>query len=293
MTTTEHGELDRVSGHGTTGHEWDGIRELNTPLPRWWLWTFYACIVWSVGYWIVYPAWPMVSGFTRGMLGYSSRGDLSEDLGAFKARRNLQAKGLETAGLAEIKSDPKLLPIALAQGRAAFGDNCAPCHGAGGAGAKGYPNLADDDWLWGGKLEDIHTTITHGIRAANDQATRLSLMPAFGHDGLLKPQEIQSVANHVRFIAGLEPERDADLKGGGKIFAENCAVCHGAEGKGNPELGAPNLTDAIWFYGSDIGAITATVTNARNSVMPSWTGRLDPVTIKSLALYVHSLGGGQ
>jgi cytochrome c oxidase cbb3-type subunit III len=293
MTTYERGEIDTVSGHSTTGHDWDGIRELNTPLPRWWLWTFYASILWSIGYWIIYPAWPLVSGFTHGALGYSSRGDLAADLDSFKAVRAAQAVGLEKAGLAEIARDPKMLSVALAQGRAAFGDNCTPCHGAGGAGGKGYPSLADDDWLWGGKLEEIHATISHGVRATNDEATRLSLMPAFGHDGILKTDEIRAVANYVRSIAGLEPEKGAVLEIGKKTFVQNCALCHGAEGKGNPELGAPNLTDAIWLYGSDIGAITATITNARNSVMPSWTGRLDPVTIKSLALYVHSLGGGQ
>ena len=290
---SDHQDFDAATGRTTTGHEWDGIKELNTPLPRWWLWTFYACILWAVGYWVVYPAWPLVNGYTRGVIGYSSRADVLVDLKDLKQRRGVQAAALEKASVEEIKASPDMLRIAMAQGKAAFGDNCAACHGLGGAGSKGFPNLNDDEWLWGGKLADIQTTLTHGIRATNDDKTRISQMLAFGRDGILKRDEVRTVANYVRSIAGLSVEKGADIEAGQKIFAANCAACHGPAGKGNLEFGAPNLTDAIWLYGSDLESIVETVTNGRGGVMPAWAGRLDPTTIKALTVYVHSLGGGQ
>lgn len=293
MADRNHHELDAHSGQTTTGHDWDGIKELNTPLPRWWLNIFYACIIWSLGYYVVYPSWPGITSHARGVLGYSARADVAVELDALNASRTLQAAGLATADLATIKADPKLLTIAQAQGRAAFANNCAPCHGTGGAGAKGYPNLNDDEWIWGGTLDAIHTTLLHGIRAANNDNTRISAMPAFGRDGLLKKEEIRNVANHVRALGGLSTEPIYDAKLGVKVFTENCAACHGEAGKGNPELGAPNLTDAIWLYGSDIETLVETVSYSRAGVMPAWSERLDPITIKSLAVYVHSLGGGK
>ena len=286
-------KIDAPTGQTLNDHEWDGIRELNTPLPRWWVNVFYATIVWSFAYWIVYPAWPLVSSYTTGLFGYSTRASVAVELEALQARRTAQAAGLKDASLEQIRTDANLSRIALAQGKAAFGDNCSPCHGIGGAGTKGYPNLNDDDWLWGGKLTDIETTLKHGVRVANNNDTRLSVMSAFGRDGVLKKEEVRAVSNHVRSLAGLEPEKGADLALGKKIFAEQCVSCHGDAGKGNQELGAPNLTDNIWLYGSDIETIYETVYNGRNGVMPAWAGRLDPVTIKALTVYVHSLGGGK
>jgi cytochrome c oxidase cbb3-type subunit 3 len=285
--------FDAISGQTTTGHEWDGIRELNTPLPRWWLWLFYLTIAFSVVYWFFYPAWPLVTGYSGGILGYTNRTRVAADLAAGQAARMEAAGGLEKASLSEIETDPKLLEVGLARGKAAFGDNCAPCHGAGGQGQKGYPNLTAGRWLWGGTLEQIQATITHGARFASDPGTHLSAMPAFGKDGILKPEQIGQVANYVRTLDKLEPEAGVDVEAGKKIFADNCAVCHGDEGKGNVEMGAPNLTTKVWLYGNDIKDLVYTVTNAHNSVMPAWGGRLDPITIKSLALYVHSLGGGE
>ena len=284
-------QVDKVSGQTTTGHEWDGIRELNTPLPRWWLYLFYLTIAFAVVYWIAYPAWPLVSGYTSGLLGYTNRARVAEDVAAGQAARMQSAAGLANATVAQIAADPKLTEIALAQGKAAFGDNCAPCHGSGGQGQKGYPNLTAGRWLWGGTLEEIKTTITHGIRA-DDADTHMSAMPSFGKDGILKPEEIREVADYVRTIDGLEPEQGVDVAAGKKIFADNCAACHGDQGKGNIEMGAPNLTTKVWQYGSNLKDLIYTITYARNSVMPAWGGRLDPVTIKSLAVYIHSLGGG-
>jgi cytochrome c oxidase cbb3-type subunit III len=289
---TDHSDIDKVTGTATTGHDWDGIKELNTPLPRWWIITFYACIVWAVGYWIVYPAWPLVSGYTSGVLHYSSRADVAVELANLEKIRGEKMVTLGAASLADIEKDPALLALARARGKAVFGDNCAPCHGSGGAGAMGYPNLNDDDWLWGGTLDQIMQTIQFGARSGHPKSHE-SAMLAFGRDGMLKSEEITTVANYVRSLSGLSTRQDYDPVAGRKIFAENCVSCHGDAGKGNQEVGAPNLTDKIWLYGSDEATIIDTITNGRASVMPAWIGRLDPSTIKAMAVYVHSLGGGQ
>jgi cytochrome c oxidase cbb3-type subunit 3 len=293
VATTETPQFDKTTGQTTTGHEWDGIRELNTPLPRWWLWTFYATIVFSVLYWIVYPAWPLASSYTTGLFGTSNRTEVAVAVEAMKAQRAETEKGLVTASLQDIEANKPLLGLAIAHGRAAFAENCAPCHGSGGQGGKGYRNLTNDDWLWGGKLDDISTTITHGIRAYQDTDTRSSAMPAFGKDGILKPEEIHQVASYVRTLSKLEPEAGVDVAAGKKLFADNCAACHGDDGKGMLQVGSANLTDGLQLYGSDLKDLIYTITNARNSTMPAWGGRLDPVTIKTLAIYVHSLGAGQ
>ena len=199
---------------------------------------------------------------------------------------------LASASLQEVEATPELLDFARALGRQAFGDNCAPCHGAGGGGAKGYANLVDNDWIWEGRLDDIAATIRHGARSLDDRGHQDS-MPAFGRDGLLKAEEISAVADYVRSLSGLSTEPGADLVRGGKIFADNCAVCHGPQGKGKREMGAPNLTDQIWLYGSDKKTIAEGIWNGRGAVMPAWGGKLDDVNIKALAVYVHTLGGGE
>jgi cytochrome c oxidase cbb3-type subunit 3 len=288
----ERKEIDALTGTATTGHEWDGLRELNTPLPRWWLWLFYITIVWSVGYWIVYPAWPLLTSATEGTFGWHARSAVVADLDQLKQQRGPLMAKLTTAPMTEIAADPQLLDFSRAVGRVAFADNCAPCHGAGGGGAKGYPNLNDDDWLWGGKLADIETTIRHGVRAGDDKG-RAGNMPAFGRDNILKANEISAVADYTRTLSGLTAEAGADLALGKKVFADNCAACHGPEGKGNREVGAPNLTDRIWLYGPDKQTIVEGIRNGRGGVMPVWTGRLPEPTIKALTLYVHTLGGGE
>jgi cytochrome c oxidase cbb3-type subunit 3 len=281
-------EIDRVSGVSTTGHEWDGLKELNHPLPKWWLYVWYACIAWALVYYVLYPSWPLVSSYTTGVLGYSQRQAALDSVAAGQAARAEIGKGLADASLDKIKADPKLLEFAMANGKAAFGDNCSPCHGSGATGGPGYPSLQDDDWLWGGKLEDIHQTLKVGIRSTHDE-TRQSQMPAFGKDGVLKKDEISEVADHVLSLSG----KGAASAKGKTLYTDNCASCHGDDGKGNVELGAPNLSDAIWLYGGTKDKIVETITNSRQGVMPTWEGRLDPVTIKSLAVYVHSLGGGK
>jgi cytochrome c oxidase cbb3-type subunit 3 len=288
----DHTEVDSVSGTTTTGHAWDGIKELNTPLPRWWVITFYITIIWAIGYWIVYPAWPTISSNTAGLFGYSSRADVAVELANLEKIRGGKMAALATASLADIEKDPALLALARAKGKTVFGDNCAACHGTGATGSKGFPNLNDDDWLWGGSLEQIQQTLLYGVRSGHSK-THEGQMLAFGKDGMLKPAEIVTVANYVRELAGLPTRAGYDPKAGAKIFAENCVACHGDNAKGNPDVGAPNLTDKIWLYGSDEASMIETITNGRAGVMPAWEGRLDPVTIKAMAVYVHSLGGGK
>ncbi len=283
--------IDEATGVETTGHRWDGdLMELNKPLPRWWLYTFYACILWAVGYWVAYPAWPIRNDYTKGMLGYSQRAQVSKDVQASHDAQAAFRTELANTALADVKSKSDVLRFATASGAAAFAANCSPCHGRGAQGFPGYPNLNDDDWLWGGKVDDIQKTITHGIRS-EDKDTRSSEMPKFGLDKLLEPAQISDTAEYVLSLSGLS--KDADAAGrGGKIFAEQCAVCHGENGKGNQELGAPNLTDSIWLFGSKKDDVVQTIMTGRGGKMPAWTGRLDDVTIKALAVYVHNLGGG-
>ncbi|UCH75256.1 MAG: cytochrome-c oxidase, cbb3-type subunit III [Rhodospirillales bacterium] len=281
-------ETDSVTGTETTGHEWDGIKELNTPLPRWWLIVFWITVIWSVAYFILYPSWPGWDGVWN----YTARKDVAARLEAVQAERAEWLDKLAVASLDEIEQEPDLLEFAIAGGRAAFADNCAPCHGTGGAGGPGYPNLLDDDWLWGGTVEAIGTTLRHGIRWAQDEETRISDMPRFGVDELLTADQIGDVAEYVLSLSHGATDRTAADRGQ-TIYAENCAVCHGPNGGGNAELGAPQLNDAIWLYGGGKENLVTTISRSRRGVMPAWGGRLDPVTIKQLAIYVHSLGGGE
>ncbi|MFO1175861.1 MAG: cytochrome-c oxidase, cbb3-type subunit III [Paracoccaceae bacterium] len=274
----------------TTGHEWDGIREFDNPMPRWWLWTFYLTIIWGIGYTVFYPAWPLIHGATHGLWGYSTRQEVAADIKAFDAQNAPIEAKLVATDLKAIAADPELANYTQNAGHAIFQTWCAQCHGAGAGGAKGFPNLLDNDWLWGGTIDDIHTTITHGIRNTTDPDARFSQMPAFGE--ILKPEEIDQVVNHVLAISG-QPHDAALATAGAQIFTDNCASCHGPDGKGGREFGAPNLTDAIWLYGGDPATIKETVTKARFGVMPAWQGRLTEAQIRAVASYVHSLGGGE
>ena len=282
----------KTPSDGTTGHEWDGIKEWNNPLPRWWLYILYATIVFSIVYVVLYPALPGITGATAGTLRYNSRRELMAEMAAVDASRAATLQKLVATPINELPNNPELMRFAVQKGKAAFKVNCVQCHGSGAAGLKGYPNLNDDDWLWGGNMETIHTTLVHGIRYPYDEETRQSAMPAFGRDELLTPAQIDQSVEYVRKIS--RQEHDAKKAAAGSaIFAEQCALCHGADGRGNKELGAPNLTDAIWLYGGDRAALTHTIVNARNGVMPGWQQRLDPATITALTAYVHSLGGGE
>lgn len=287
-------EKDAITGTETTGHEWDGIKELNTPLPKWWLYVLYACILWSVVYWFFYPAIPWVNGYTRGFLGYDQRSDLDQQLAAAREAQAVYLDRLETASLAQISDDQDLLGFALAGGEAAFAENCAPCHGLGGAGqAGGYPSLADDDWLWGGSLDTIHTTLLYGIRSEHPE-TRMSIMPSYGADGMLTRDQINDIAEYVVSLSGEAEDAEAAARGA-ELFhrPDLCVSCHGEDAQGSTELGAPSLTDQIWLYGSTPDEVAAQIYHPKLGEMPAWADRLDPATINMLAVYVHALGGGE
>lgn len=285
-------EIDPVTGVETTGHVWDGdLRELNKPLPKWWLYTLYACIVWAIGYWVLYPAWPTPDGYTKGYLDYSQRGEVSRDVAAAKADQSKFLEAIASTPAADIEKNPDLMEFVMRGGAAQFGNNCAPCHGRGAQGFKGYPNLNDDDWLWGGSEEALEKTIAHGIRSGDKDAHE-SQMPRFGIDQILDPGQMSDAAEFVLSLSGQSTDTAAAERGKA-IFEEQCAACHGPEGKGTQEVGAPNLTDSIWLYGGKKADIMETIRTGRGGVMPAWASKLDPVTVKMLAIYVHSLGGGK
>ncbi len=276
----------------TTGHVWDGIEEFNNPLPRWWLWTFYATIVWAVIYTIAYPAWPLVNSATAGILGYSTRAEVAKDIAAVEEANSAINTKLASVELAAIAEDGELAAYAVSAGGAVFRTWCAQCHGSGAAGAKGYPNLLDDDWLWGGDTEAIHFTISHGIRNEEDGDARYSEMPAFGRDEILEAADIDAVVNYVMSLSGTAQDA-SKVAAGQVVYEDNCAACHMDDGTGDREQGAPNLADAIWLYGGDYDTLVETVTNSRFGVMPSWTTRLSEAEIRAVTTYVHQLGGGE
>ena len=279
----------------TTGHSWDGIEEFNNPLPRWWLWIFYACIVWGIWYSVAYPAWPGVKSATAGYLGFSTRAQVAEEIATAEAKNAAINEKLASVELASIATDPKLEGYAKSAGAAVFKTWCAQCHQTNGAGAVGYPNLQDDDWLWGGTMEDIHLTLLHGIRSETDDDSRYSEMPAFGRDELLEEEEISQVVNFVMSLTpNVNPPQDPSMvEAGAVVFEDNCAACHMEDGSGDRTQGAPNLADAIWLYGGDYAAISETVHNSRFGVMPDWNERLSEAQIRAVATYVHQLGGGE
>ncbi|MEO0496007.1 MAG: cytochrome-c oxidase, cbb3-type subunit III [Pseudomonadota bacterium] len=283
-------EKDDITGTDTTGHEWDGIKELNNPLPRWWLWSFYGTIVFALIYSLAYPAFPLINSSTSGLLGWSSRADLASDVQAVASSRAALASELTQIELADAATMPELMQFALAGGESAFRVNCSQCHGSGAAGGGIYPNLVDDDWLWGGTVDDIYLTLLHGIRYTGDDDTRISQMPAFGD--ILQRDEIKDVAAYVASLSnpGVDPGAH---ESGMALYIDNCSVCHGEAGEGMVELGAPALNDAIWLYGGELTQIVAQISAPKMGVMPGWQDRLDDVTVRQLALYVHSLGGGQ
>jgi cytochrome c oxidase cbb3-type subunit 3 len=282
-------QIDDVTGTETTGHEWDGIKELNTPLPRWWLWTFYACIIWAIGYTIAYPAWPLFSSATTGLLGYSSRAELDADVASARtAQGDLVARVADTP-VADILADNDLARFARAGGKSLFKVYCSQCHGTGATGSPGYPNLNDDEWIWGGTIDQIYQTIAHGARSPTDPDTNYNIMPSFAD--VLTPEQVNAVAQQVASLSGMEgglanPE-------GQQLFTENCAACHGDSGEGIVDLGGPSLNDQVWLYGGNFASLKTQITAPRHGVMPAWSGRLGDAAVKQLATYVHGLGGGQ
>jgi len=284
-------EKDSISGQETTGHEWDGLKELNTPLPKWWLYTFYATILFSAVWVVLYPAVP-IWGWT-GLTGWTARGALPVQMEAERTRQEPMLARLRAVSAEQIAADPELRAFALAGGRVGFANNCAGCHGAGGQGATGgFPSLADDDWLWGGSFEAIHTTISHGVRAGESDEERGIAMPAFLTTQMLTQAQINDTAEYVLSLSGRSTDAAAAERGR-EPYAENCASCHGEQGEGNRDLGAPRLNDQIWLYGGDRASVVRTIAYSRAGVMPAWRGRLDPAMVNMITVYVHSLGGGE
>lgn len=284
-------KIDEISGTETTGHEWDGIEELNTPMPRWWLYLFYGCILWAIIYAILMPSIPLLNTHFKGLLGHSDRAAVHQAVSDMENSRSAMSGKLRDASLEEIRSDPDLFRFAMAAGKSAFGDNCATCHGAGGQGFKGYPNLNDDIWIWGGTFDDIRTTLAYGIRASHDE-TRVGLMQAYGRDELLSREQIDDLTQYVLSLSERETDGEAANRAA-QLFQDTCATCHGTDAKGDRQQGAPNLTDEDWLYGGDAVDIQTTLYNGRQGVMPNWDARLSPEMLTALAVYVHALGGGE
>jgi cytochrome c oxidase cbb3-type subunit 3 len=288
-------ERDDVSGTETTGHEWDGLKELDTPLPRWWLYIFYATIVAAVIYWVLMPAWPLANGYTQGILNWSDRANVAADVQSLRSARAPMFERLGSASVTDIANDPELQEFARAAGESVFGDYCATCHGAGGAGAPGFPVLADDVWIWGGTMADIEHTLQVGIRSDHPD-TRMSMMPAFGRDGILNAQQIGDVTDYVISISAARARLDVDVAAasrGAVVYQEQCALCHSPTGAGDRTLGAPSLNDDLWLYGGSREEIRRQIELGRGGVMPAWGERFDAGTLRALAYYVHELGGGE
>jgi len=284
-------EIDKLSGVETTGHEWDGLKELNHPAPRWWLWVFFVCVLFAIGYWFAYPAWPTLAGHSGGSKNWSEYAQLKQQQGEIQAMRAKMEARFAPADLQTIKNDAELYAYAVAGGAVAFKNNCAACHGAGGQGGKGFPNLNDDDWLWGGTLDQIHTTIRYGAHNDNPN-THSGGMPAWKDS--LKADDIDAVATYVEHLhEGDQASKTPSYTKGQAVFAANCAVCHGDKGQGKIEVGSKQLNNNIWLYGGDHATLVQTISNGRAGVMPAWEERLSPSTIKQLAVYVHSLSGGK
>ena len=283
-------EKDAITGTDTTGHEWDGIKELDTPLPKWWLYLFYICIAFAVVWWVLFPSWPTLNNYWGGVMGSSTRAEFDADMAELTASRAADVDKIKASSIEEIAADPQMRAFATAGGKFLFAENCAPCHGAGGAGTPGYPTLADDDWLWGGTLKDIQQTVMYGIRSGHADA-RDNAMPAFG-DGILERDDIRKVADYVLSLSGNGEASDD----GEEIFNEQCVSCHGKGGVGSQEMGAPKLNDAVSLYGTsaaDRKAVLSQIFAPRHGVMPAWTGRLSDAEIKQVTMYVHDLGGGK
>ncbi|TCU13313.1 cytochrome-c oxidase, cbb3-type subunit III [Rhizobium sullae] len=282
--------VDELSGVETTGHEWDGIRELNNPMPRWWVWTFYATILWAVGYAIAYPSIPLLTKATDGLLGFSSRADLTQEVETAMSVQTMYLDQIAAKTLSEIDADDNLRQFAISGGASAFKVNCAQCHGSGAAGGPGFPNLNDDDWLWGGDLESIRKTIAHGVRFDGDSDTHVSEMPAFAD--ILDATQTRNVAAYVWSLTKT-PSDPEMAKAGKQPYLDNCAACHGKDGKGNIDMGAPNLADAIWLKGEGEEAVARQISAPKHGMMPAWSARLGETTVKELTVFVHSLGGGK
>ncbi|MDH2385488.1 cytochrome-c oxidase, cbb3-type subunit III [Bradyrhizobium sp. CER78] len=283
----EQPDRDGYTGYLTTGHEWSGLKELNTPVPRVLYFFLTLAFLFSVGYWILMPAWPLGVTYTKGLLGIDQRRLVTTSLQDAALERSTWTKRIETEGFAAIQADPRLMTTVRETGHTLFGNNCAACHGADAKGGPGFPDLTTNSWIWGGKPEEIFNTIRVGVNSTHPD-THVSQMPAFGRDQILPRQDVIKVASYIYSLSHPRPADidPAKIEAGKAIFAANCVACHGADAKGNPELGAPNLTDRFWIYGGDFETIDTTVWGGRQGHMPTWESRLSQLDRKILTLYI-------
>jgi cytochrome c oxidase cbb3-type subunit III len=283
----EQPDRDGYTGYLTTGHEWSGLKELNTPVPRVLYFFLTITFLFSVGYWALMPAWPLGVTYTKGLLGIDQRKIVAASLQAAASERSVWTEKIRTEDFSAIQSDPQLMEIVRDTGHSLFGNNCVACHGLDAKGGPGFPNLTTSSWLWGGKPEDIFNTIRVGVNSAHPD-THVSQMPAFGRDQILPRADILKVASFVYSLSNPNPKEfdPKSVEAGKAIFAANCVACHGEDAKGNPELGAPNLTDQFWIYGGDFDTIDTTVWGGRQGHMPTWESRLSELDRKILTLYL-------
>lgn len=285
-------ERDPHSGHMTTGHEWNGIKELNTPVPKA-VWFFLVVtVIFSIGYWILMPAWPLGKTYTRGLLDNDQKEIVARRVNVAAAARSGWLRQIGTMSYEQIKADPKLMIRVREDGHRLFGDNCAACHGMNATGNPGFPNLVDRDWLWGGSADAVAHTIAVGVNSPASKETRISQMLAFGKDGMLDNDAVLAVTDYVKTLS--DPAwvkgKAASVAKGREVFAANCVACHGEQGRGNPDVGAPNLTDQSWIYGGDISAIYQTIYEGRQGEMPAWEHRLSPIDRKILTVFLLDKG---
>jgi cytochrome c oxidase cbb3-type subunit 3 len=293
MVEDKKKEIDKHTGVETTGHEWDGLKELNNPAPRWWLWVFIITVVWAIGYWVIFPAWPTFKDHTEGTAGWTEYKKLEKDQVAINAKKRRFLDQIEKMTVEQIRTTPEVFEFSIAAGESLFKDNCATCHQVGGVGAKGYPNLNDDEWVWGGSLDEIQKTIAYGIRS-KEENTHNSIMPSFGKDGILTKDDISKVANYVMSLQDKHNNKNEQyLADGEKVFSDNCASCHGDKAQGNKDFGAPNLANAIALRTKTQEEVFSQIWNTKMGMMPNWNERLTEDQIKLLTIYVHSLGGGE
>ena len=291
----EVNERDPVSGRETTGHEWNGIKELDTPVPRGVLMFLIVTHIWAIAWWFFVPAWPLGTTYTKGLLGTDQKQAVEAQLVAAQGDRAAWLSRIETEPYDTILADEALMRTVRSTGRGLFGDNCAACHGRDGKGRANYPDLTDDDWLWGGGPELIEQTLRVGINTRHPES-RIGQMPAFGRDQMLDREQVRTVAAYVYSLTHADystPENIDRIEAGREVFLGTCAACHGENGNGNRDVGAPNLTDSYWIYGGDLGTIIASVHGGRQGHMPTWDERLTRAEIRTLALYVHDLGTQQ
>jgi cytochrome c oxidase cbb3-type subunit 3 len=282
MPVEDHDEL---TGHRTTGHEWNGITELNTRVPRAVWWAIGITHLWALAVWLLLPSWPLLNTYTHGLLGIDQRELVAGDLAAGQRYRAHWVARFEGDTLPEIRDDASLMEIVRGAAPALWQDNCGACHGRTGGGGPGFPNLTDDEWLWGGSDEAVVASILYGVNASHPE-TRISQMPGFGPDALLTRDQIRTVALHVRSLSGLARPEPSAAAEGQQLFLENCAGCHGEDGTGNDDLGAPDLTDSAWIYGGDPDSLFETIHDGRQGWMPAWEGRLTSAEVKMLSVYL-------